>query len=370
MRRTLFLAVGLSVAACASDATVGARQTPPPAPPPTAADPTLDELGIAPLAGCPQPFGPVHAVAGVYGGQPTTVGEQPPEGESIDVLARRYTAPDTDGDGAPDEVAAEGEALVVRRAAGDVVLARTGAVVGPPGGMTWIGDLDDDGRDEIVAYASRADVPGELETYLVPGTVAAGTHDPATVGIRLPWQPNTLLWAVGDHDGDGGEDVLVPGDTGPVVVPGHSLLAPGPGGTVDGPPSELRDAPADLIGVLELRSGVPPVFVTASDVGGAGDTRIEVDLHTDPVVQLRIGGLEPIGGGWGSTGAVGGYRSGGDRIITYAFSGGRSGFGGTWYWNLDDPCAGFASAPLAPAPAAPTVADPRVAVPGVLPATG
>ncbi len=380
MRRTLFAACAVvALAACGTDpeaVTTGPAQQPDgtttttTTPDVTVGPPTPEAVGLAVPDGC-DPWGPFHAVASTYGGEPATVGAAVPRDGSIDVLAKRFDAPDTDGDGAADVVQGETGQVDVRRGDGTVTLARTGGSVGTPGGQRWTGDLDGDGRDELLVFATNRSGGGTLEVYLVPGTVAVGQHDPADVGILLPWEPNFLVWAVGDHDGDGADDVAVPADSGAVVVTGPSLLAPGPGGTVGADDLDrLRDAPMGFLGVLELAPGASPVFVTATDVGGDPATRIEVQVLTDPPLRLRIGGLEAIGGGWGSFGSASGYRSGGDLVVTYEFSGGRSGYGATWHWNLDQPCLAPAPAPAGPS-ARPLVETPNsIGAVAVLPATG
>src|SRR5690606_21110926 len=127
------------------------------------------------------------------------------------------TSPDTDGDGRTDVIGttAEGAAILIERGDGQVVLAVPG-VVGFPGGRASEGDLDGDGRDDLVVYVSPFTDPPRAEdvVVVVPGSVAPGTHDPREVGVELfaSSAPAGVVSGVGDQDGDGADDVAWSGE--------------------------------------------------------------------------------------------------------------------------------------------------------------
>ena len=151
---------------------------------------------------------------------------------------------DSDGDGVEDTVDGATDAVVpaitVHRGSGDLVFTAPDGVIARP--QQFARDFDGDGRSEI--EVSTADALGQLgSTYLVAGSTADGIYDPADAGVltpgRIPFGMET-----GDVDGDGAQD-LVNGDLRTTVISGRDLMAPGPGGTFEGPVLEL---PSDLIG--------------------------------------------------------------------------------------------------------------------------
>lgn len=305
------------------------------------ATPSAAALGLDVGRSCVQPWLPVYAGGTVYNGVPPADWPdevRPADGPSIDVLARGYDAPDTDGDGQPDLVSttAEGAAILIERGDGQLVLLLPG-VVGFPGGRTSVGDLDGDGRDDLVVYVSPFGSADRSEDALVvvPGSLPAGSYDPRDVGVQLltTTAPGGLVTGVGDHDGDGSDDVAWSGE----VVSGRALLAPGPGGRLDERPPGIGRLPERSVGVLSLGAGVAPVFVSTRAGGAAA--AIDLVLHVDPEVVLRTARVSP-GINTARPGAVTGWLSDGHRIVALTVDGGRSGDTETWAWDLDAPCAG------------------------------
>jgi hypothetical protein len=128
---------------------------------------------------------------------------------------------DVDGDGAADQIEVVGGSV---RVAG-----RTYAAAGSDVSLFTWGDLDGDGRDELVLAMDRGAAHAAV---IVPGTTRRGTHDPAKVGVRVRDDWN-YLWPA-DLDGRPGADVavLVRGDdrSTTTVWSGAEVLARGPGG--------------------------------------------------------------------------------------------------------------------------------------------
>jgi hypothetical protein len=306
----------------------------------------LESLGLSIPRDCPVPWEPVYA--GTEYTYPSTVPAfeaRPERGDSLDVLTRRFDPPDTDGDGTPDivgDTATSGETVVITRTDGDLVLASDRGVVGTSGGMTAIGDLDGDGRDEVLVFSSAdGPVDGGYRLYVVPGSTPSGRHDPAVVGVRLPGSTGTPLLPAGDQDGDGTDDVIVWAGDSARVVGGASLMAPGPGGALDDPAAIPGTPDGWVIGVVQLAPDHPPVLVLLTD---GPDGAAALELWTEPRVVLgtrraplsldSARGMAPVTAYW----------SGENRVIELASQMDRSGATTAWAWSLDDPCAGPTSA--------------------------
>jgi hypothetical protein len=128
--------------------------------------------------------------------RPTTV-EAAPLGVRNLLRSGPRTTVDVDGDGRADPVEADGDGIRV----GDRTYRAAGAQVAL---LTW-GDLDGDGRDDLVLSVDRA---GEHAVVVVPGTTPSGVHVPATVGVRVDDQLD-YVW-LADLDGRPGADFALP----------------------------------------------------------------------------------------------------------------------------------------------------------------
>ncbi len=302
----------------------------------------LEPLGLSIPSDCPVPWEPVYAATeSTYPVSVPTSEVRPERGESLDVGSRRFDPPDTDGDGNADAVgdtATSGETVVITRADGDLVLAAEGAVVGTSGGMTWIGDLDGDGRDELLVFSSAEQTSdGGYPLYVVPGSTPTGRHDPAVVGVQLPGTSYVAVMPAGDQDGDGTDDVLLSVGAAARVVSGALVMAPGPGGALEEVPAAVPGTPEGWVsGVVQMVPDQPPVLVLLADELDGGVT---LELWTEPGVVLRTSRV-PVTLDAARVMQMTAYRSGEDRIVELASQMDRTGNSTAWAWNLDDPCAG------------------------------
>jgi hypothetical protein len=326
--------------------------------------PERADLAQAPAPGgsCPQPYEPWWTVDRLHSQEVPL----PPREASLNVEPDPL---DMDGDGIPDEIVRgtpEAPELRVRRGDGELVLVPSAGDFLSANPLA-IGDLDGDGRHELLVRTfTTGDDPDWRETmYIVPGTTAPGTHAIADVGIVVDVIPVEL--AIGDQDGDGADDLVVPYGAGwrdLALVSGREVMAVGPGG--DGRSLEPFRALPGFVGLAQLTDGAPTA-VTGRQVG---PYEVELEVLLDPPVALRS--LPDTSAGPSSDNLLGfldSYVSGGDRIVSWSH-GTRS---GTWIraWNLDDPCARWATAgtptPLPPSP--PPSSDAPVSG-ALLPATG
>lgn len=290
----------------------------------------LEALELTALGSCPEPWAPLYSEISSYPHGTTVSGSRPAVEERLDLPARLGVAPDTDGDGVPDQIGrgASGEEFIAGRADGELVLARPGGEVGAPFGQPWIGDLDGDGRDELLLYSTDERRDDPLRLVIVPGSLATGRHDPLEVAVLLPLDIGAAVVSIGDVDGDGGDDVAVSGGA---VLSGVELLAVAGTGARGSLPDEIGTVSGRFSEPLWLAEGRPVFADVSAD-------RSEVVLLTEPPLRLGFAGVEPPRPS-GSEVVVGAYRSGGHRIVTVEQLANRSGVSGTWGWDLDAPCS-------------------------------
>lgn len=256
----------------------------------------------------------------------------PPDttGTDLDHLRPRYLAgPDTDGDGRGDQVTIDlgsGEqVMVIARGDGEVRVGLSGSNLGDLTSRP-LGDLDADGRDEVL-FLARPAGPGEDRIFVLPGATPVGSHQADDVSIQIP---TYFLYGAGDQVDGAGDDLIVtdtstPGRSG--LVSGREVMAAGPGGTIDAFPiaESLAGYPA---GVFDLGDARPAVATVDGEPGR-------------PVVRLWRDGAEtayvPAGLTTGSfQPSVSMSRAGGTTYLV-AGSGDRGG-SVTFVWDVDEPC--------------------------------
>lgn len=221
---------------------------------------------------------------------PTATAQAYPEQESLpavtgtDVLvgarglsATLVRAPDSDGDGSPDEVVARQtgkDPVALHRADGTLTFttSRPGQQVGA---VTSAGDLDGDGRDEVavVVAGGTAGQLGAVHSWISTGPLEPGTVDVATGGTVLDGSvvapgvigglaPDELVVVDGSLEAD---------DATTTIVRRADLAAAlGVGGEV---PVVVRQR-GQLLGWIDGASGRLLVTGAVSATGDAGIVRI------------------------------------------------------------------------------------------------
>ena len=247
-----------------------------------------------------------------------------PGGVSIDFLATHVRTPATDGHGNT----MQSVGLSVERTGAQGTLLLTSADPGYEVVFRGFGDFDGDGRTDLLVdvYGAGNDV-----TYIVSGTVASGTRDPATVGVPVP-RPHLaggtfagFPAAVGDQNGDGADDVSF----GPEVYSGRDLLARSRIGTTR--PAPLQTLTSMYAGLVQVDPKAPPSFVVPAATGASLrvlDRRSDRLLLDGSANDLSI--AITLGAG------ASGWLVGGHHIVEYGYST-RSG-STAWRWDLDAAC--------------------------------
>lgn len=191
---------------------------------------------------------PIADVVNSYYGLPA------PHGPSIDYRSLQDAPVAHDGRG--DTIEQVGLGVEMTGPRGTITLTRTepGNAVIPRG---W-GDFNGDGRTDLLVDVD--DGKPEYATFIVPGTVGTGTHDPFVVGIRVPHpyiKPGAFEAfpaVVGDQNGDGADDISF----GPKLYSGRQLMALPAGAAL---PAPFRTLPTAYVGLLQLDPHQPPTFV-------------------------------------------------------------------------------------------------------------
>jgi hypothetical protein len=282
--------------------------------------------GTASADACAQPYSPL-ASAQEYPAQETL-----PAVGGVDVSSQLVVPPlDSDGDGIPDTVALSGSSL--DRGDGTVTFESSGNLVTRPANA---GDLDGDGRDEILLYV---DTPGDVSAWVVPGTVSPGTHDVASVGIRI----NLALAApVADRTGDGIDDLMQwtltfvsPLTT---ITSGASIMAVGaPGDARSVAP--FLSMPGWFVAFAQLSPG-PPSIITATYVPNAIELRIGHDASAP--VFTTAPAPDFSGGQFGVD--IRSVLVSDDGTFMIGQTSSRSGIE-SYLWRLDQPCESLSTPP-------------------------
>ena len=295
-----------------------------------AAAPATPERSTGPsVAACAQAYDPWFS-AYTYTDPPTAV---PDLGASI---ACETGPPDTDGDGKPD-VIGSGDAKKVQITRGDGVV-----TLSPGDKHNYIyltgygpqpGDLDGDGRDELIIGVDQ-----QGEQYLLPGTTAPGTYDIPDVAIHFDGLSSSSR-PVGDQNGDGSDDVAFPGEISPgkggwAIYAGKDLLAPGAGGNLTAPPPIATYRGENLI-AASLKPGAAPTIIT----GSRYPSSTNVTVFSSPPIQFIA--RDVLAEYTGGPGKLEAFSKGGQAFVTVSASD-RSG-SSIAIWNVDDPCSRFAT---------------------------
>ena len=173
--------------------------------------------------------------------------------------------------------------------------------------------------------------------YVVPGTVPAGRHDPSAVGARLPAFAGMPAAPLGDVDGDGNQDLLLPRSSDELMVVSGTIIMDALGGAVRDDVAPLVVLPADVRSALLLgEDRTVPVRVRAAE---GAPTVTELVLMTEPAVVLRTDRLA-LSAEAAATGAVTAFGNDDGLHVQLAMPGTRSGTQLVFVWNLDDPCSG------------------------------
>lgn len=263
---------------------------------------------------------------------------------------------DSDGDGTGDTVTVGTDSVTLARGDGDLTLTVPGATLTTAGP---VGDIDGDGRDEFQVQAISSG-----ETFLIPGTTAAGTVAAADAGITFGPRGMSLLLM---DDGSGRlvatrpTGTPIPSSTASTVVLVASVVLDlGPGGDASSMGSPV-DIELPVVAALDLGDPVDALFlaeVNAPDNLAAGEA-IHIVLVRGEEVTVLTTRPAPLYVNGSSSVAVPEVLSGPDGLFLRLTQSSRSGTG-AYLWSLTDPCTALqADVITAAPPAAPVEADAR-----------
>ena len=234
----------------------------PTAPAPTTPTPSPTTTVQSTTTSQPIPAECVRPVAGVYNGV-YDIREVPAlNGPTIDYLKSRFGDPAYSANGITIRYPSYPPDTVLRIDRPDGTVGLRGAHIAA------LDDFDGDGRIDLVVEILDG---SDKVSYIVPGSVAVGTHDVAAVGIRLPAAPPTAdnftgdWFPVGDQNGDGADDLMI-NDR---LYSGRQLMDATPGGALAALPAPFRTLPQALAGVLQLHPTGPPTIIEIVGDGSA-----------------------------------------------------------------------------------------------------
>ena len=326
------------------------------------------EVAGAPTRSCASPLPAIYASHRDTDASPvvqdfpaTPVAAPPVDGPSLTSdWASNDVDIDTDGDGKADRIGDRKDGIAIERGDGTVHL------LTPPGFDVVLydydgtarfrpGDLDGDGHDDLLLYASGSGESGQW--YALSGATATGTHPLADVAVELPAQQlyvdpgkTAILGAVSDQVGGPGADFLVRDTADSGLVAGDALLAPGPGSKLERFPVAVS-LPGELRGEFDLGGDRPALLLAEGDYfQGVIGLRIWKDG--------RLHDIEAFGGSgflaYETFDAVSSPI--GDLLV--ATTSDRSGGQSTTVWNLSALCGGTGTGGASAPPAAPVSAEP------------
>jgi hypothetical protein len=319
------------------------------------------QLGFSCEPACEQPYRAVGVRSDLYGDEeppyedwPVTGTARPPVGGVLD----------SDGDGVADtiEPTGSGEPLVVHRSSGDLVLtAPAGSTVAWTSEATVDGgDLDGDGRDEVLVatlvVTPDGGATGPYGLYVVPGATPDGTHAVDQVGAApFGTDPDrsVAVQTAGDVDGDGRDDLVedYSDDTtqeARVWLSTALDLTPGSGGPGTTPPPPSYVAAGRLFSPVPLAGRDALLLVT---LFGATEQQVTLWLPGGALTFTTEGPGVPAT--VPATGERAEVVEDGNQAWLVAHFDYRSG-SQSWAWDLDDLCAGApAAAEAALGPAGP-----------------
>jgi hypothetical protein len=190
--------------------------------------------------------------------------------------------------------------------------------------LDGFGDFDGDGRGDLLVLTVERD--GIYRNYIVPGSVAPGTYQPAAVGVAIPnpaprGELSVEPASIGDQDLDGADDISF----GQRLYSGRELAALAPGELL---PAPFRTLPSQYVGLLKVDANHPPSFVLPApfglDVLDSRSDRLLFEAGANMTEALRNGAR------------AGGWLVNGKHIVNFEYSTRGGGF--IWRWNLDGPC--------------------------------